>query len=124
MKNCKTLIIISLLIFSTGVISAQKTAKVEPEGTWAFTAQEAPYEYSKGNIVISKDGKELQGNMVFSEYHKVKAHNMALEGKVLTFKVYIEGESVNIKSTLTKDEMQGTATYSEGSISFTAKRKP
>ena len=54
MKSFKALVIISLLFFSSGVISAQKESKVEPEGTWSFTAPQAAYQYSKGDMVISK----------------------------------------------------------------------
>ena len=46
-----------------------------------------------------------------------------LEKDQLTFKIYIEGESINIKGTVTKETINGTATYSEGTISFKAERK-
>ncbi|MCK5464820.1 MAG: hypothetical protein KAI95_17465 [Bacteroidales bacterium] len=46
-----------------------------------------------------------------------------LEKDQLTFKIYIEGESINIKGTVTKETINGTATYSEGTISFKSERK-
>ena len=41
----------------------------------------------------------------------------------ISIKVYIEGEPVNIKGTVTKETINGTASYSEGTISFKAERK-
>jgi len=123
MKNLKALVISSLLVLSTGVLFAQMKSDVKPEGTWAFSAQDAPYEYSTGDLVITREGKELKGEIVFSEYNKVKAYDMKLENNVLTFKAYIEGEVINSKNTITKDEMKGKVNYSEGTIEFTAKRE-
>ena len=123
MKNLKTFALISLLVLSTGVLFAQKKSDVKPEGTWTFTAPDAPYEYSTGDIVITKEGKELKGEIVFSEYYKLKVHDLKLEADVLTFKAYVEGDVIYTKATLTKDEMKGKVSYSEGTMDISAKRK-
>ena len=42
-------------------------------------ANDAPYEYSTGDIVITKDGKEYKGEIVFSEYNKLKTSDFNIE---------------------------------------------
>ena len=123
MKKIKILSLFSLLILSTGFLFAQNKSDQKALGTWAFSAQEAPYGYTNGDIVITKDGKELAGEIVFSEYYKIKVQNLKLENKVLTFKTNLEGESINVKVTITKDDMKGFVTFSEGTLPITAKRK-
>ena len=122
MKNLKAFALISLLVLSTGVLFAQKKSDVKPEGTWTFTAPDAPYEYSTGDIVISREGKELKGEFVFSEHYKLKVHDLKLEDDVLTFKAYIEGEVIYAKATITKDELKGKVSYSEGIVDISAIR--
>jgi len=113
---------IAILIASvTTTLSAQK--KVNPTGTWTFKAAEAPYEYNSGDIVIGKDGKEYTAKIVFGEYYEVKASSVKYEKNELSFRVYIEGESIYVKGTVGKETIDGTASYSDGTISYKAEKK-
>ena len=47
---------VMLVTAFTSTVSAQK--KVDPTGTWTYEAAQAPYEYSSGDIVVAKDGKD------------------------------------------------------------------
>ena len=123
MKNLKALAILSLLVLSSGALFAQKKSDVKPEGTWTYSAMDAPYEYSKGDLVISLEGKELQGELVFSESYKVALQEIKLKDDSLTFKAYIEGYLITSKIGITKDEMKGEVTSPEGIIGFSANRK-
>lgn len=120
MKFMKSLILIALIVSTSAGVLAQK--KVDPVGTWSFNAPDAAYEYSSGDIVIGKEGKEYTAKIVYGDY-EIKGQNVVLEKDQLTFKVYIEGEPINIKGTVTKETINGTATYSEGTKSFKAERK-
>ena len=123
MKNLKVIVLFSLLVLSTGVLFSQTKSKINPEGTWAFTAPEAPYEYSTGDFVITLDGKELKGELVFSEYFKVPVQDLKLENDSLTFRANVEGNLIYSKNKITYDEIKGAVSSSEGIIQFTAKRK-
>jgi len=123
MQNVKSTILICLIVFSSGVLFAQKKSDVKVKGTWEFTAQDAPEEYSTGDLVISQEGKELKGEIVFSDQYKVALHEVNLMDNVLTFKAYIEGEPISVKNEITKDEMKGEVTTSDGTLQITAKRK-
>ena len=121
MKFMKSLILIALVVSTSAGVFAQK--KADPVGTWSFHAPDAAYEYSKGDIVIGKEGNEYTAKLVYGESYEIKGQDVVLEKDQLTFKIYIEGESINIKGTVTKETINGTATYSEGTISFKSERK-
>jgi len=123
MRNFRPLILFALMVLSIGVLSAQKESVVKPLGTWTFSAPDAPYEYSTGDLVITKEGEDLTGELVFSEYYKLKLHDLKLEDNILSFKAYVEGEVIYVKNTIEKDEMKGKVSYSEGTLDFSAKRK-
>jgi hypothetical protein len=123
MKNVKAIALLSFLFLSTGLLFSQTRSKINPEGTWAFTAPEAPYEYSTGDFVITREGQELKGEFVFSEYYKVPVQDLKLENDSLTFRAYVEGTSIYSKNKISNDEITGTVSTPEGLIGFTAKRK-
>jgi len=120
MKTIKILLLVMLAASFTSVNAAKK---VDPVGTWTYQANEAPYEYSSGDIVVAKEGKELKVELKLGEYYKIKANNVEYKENVLSFKVYVEGESVSVKATLEEDKFEGTASYSEGTIKVTGKKK-
>ena len=121
MKFTKSLMLIVLIVSASANLFAQKQA--DPVGTWSFNAPDAAYEYSSGDIVIGKEGKEYTAKIVYGESYEIKGQDVVLEKDQLTFKVSIEDEPISIKGTVTKETIDGTATYSEGTISFKAERK-
>jgi hypothetical protein len=121
MKTVRFFMIVMLVAAVTTSVNAQK--KVDPTGTWTYSANDAPYEYSSGDLVIAKEGKEHTVQIVLGEYYKVKASNVKYEKNELSFSVYIEGEAVSVKMTTGKEEMKGSASYTDGTIPVTAKKK-
>jgi len=121
MKITKTLFLMILVLSAGASVFAQK--KVDPVGTWSFNAPDAGYEYSKGDIVVAKEGKEYTAKLVYGESYEIKGQDVLLEKDQLTFKISIEGEVINIKGTVTKETIIGKASFSEGSIDFEAERK-
>lgn len=111
---------VMLVASFTSAVSAQR--KVDPTGTWAYEANAAPYEYSSGDIVIAKEAKDYTVKMVLGEF-EMEAEKVVYEKNVLTFVMYIETETVDFKLTVQKDTIEGTASYSEGTIPITAKKK-
>ena len=112
---------VMLVASFTSTVSAQK--KVDPTGTWTYEASAAPYEYSSGDIVVTKEAKDYTVEMVLGEYYKMKGEKVVYEKNELSFDVYVDTETVEIKMTVEKEAMTGTASYSEGSIPITAKKK-
>ena len=120
MKTIKILLMVVLAASFTSV-NAQK--KVDPVGTWSYEADQAPYEYSSGDIVVSKEGKDLKVEIQLGEYYKIKAEKVVYDKNVLSFDVYIEGESVSIKVNMEKESFEGKASYTDGTIPITGKKK-
>ena len=120
MKFTKSLMLIVLIVSASVNLFAQKQA--DPVGTWSFNAQDAPYEYSSGDIVIGKEGKEYTAKIVYGDY-EIKGQDVVLEKDQLTLRVYIEDEPISIKGTVTKETIIGKASYTDGIISFEAERK-
>ncbi len=90
-------------------------------GTWSYEALDAPYQYQKGEIVfVNKDG-ELSGYMKVNEY-KIDIEEIVAIKKNVTFKVNVEGEVVTFNLNYKKKTMEGTATYSSGSLDITGKK--
>ena len=121
MKTVKLLFMVMLVASFTSAVSAQK--KVDPTGTWTYEATSAPYEYSSGDIIVAKEAKEFTVELALGEYYKMKAEKVVYEKSVLSFVVYIESEAIELKMTVEKETMDGTASYSEGTIPITAKKK-
>ena len=121
MKAVRLIFVVMLVAAFTSTVSAQK--KVDPTGKWKYEATMAPYEYSSGDIVVAKDGKDYTVEIVLGEYYKVKGEKVVFEENELSFIVYIEGEAIDIKATVGEEEMKGTASYTDGDIPITAKKK-
>lgn len=94
----------------------------DPVGTWTYKAPTAPEGYGSGDIVISKDKEAYTVALKFGDYES-KATSVKYEKEVLSFKVYLEGEYINIKATFSANGLKGTASYSEGDIAFTGAKK-
>jgi len=120
MKTVRFLLMMLLVASFTSTVSAQK--KVDPAGTWTYEANAAPYEYSSGDIVVTKEANDFTVEMVLGEY-ETEAEKEVYEKNVLSFVVYVDTEAVEIKLTVAKETMEGTASYSEGTIPITAKKK-
>ena len=119
----KTIKILMLVMLAASFTSVNAMAMVDPVGTWSYEADDAPYEYSSGDIVVSKEGKEYKVEIKLGEYYKIKAQKVEYKDNVLSFNVYVEGETVSVKTTLGKETHEGTASYSEGTLELKGKKK-
>jgi carbonic anhydrase len=119
----KTIKILMLVMLAASFTSLNAQKKVDPVGTWTYSADDAPYEYSSGDIIVSKEGKAYAVEIKLGEYYKMNATGVNYEKNVLSFKLYIEGETISVKATMGKEEFEGEASYSEGTIPVTGKKK-
>ena len=113
--------VVALMLWMMAGISYAVTGeKNKPEGTWHFNAPDAPYEYSTGDIVITKADGKYKGEIVFSEYYKLETQDFKVQKNVITFKAYVEGDVVYFKGTIEGKKLTGKTSYSEGTINVTA----
>ena len=121
-KTVFNLFIAAFVLFLGSGMVYGEGKKVNPVGTWHFNAPDAPYEYSTGDIVITKKDGKYTAEIVYSEYYKLETKDFKLEGNIITFKAYVEGDVVYFKGKLEKDKITGKVSYSEGSLPITAER--
>ena len=124
MKNImlkSTLVLVLTVISSFTLMESYKVNK-KILGEWEYAVPQAPYEYQKGVLVLSKEGKELKGELVIGGY------SIALEDLVnvktnVKAKVNIEGENVSFDLNFTKNTFDGTVGSSQGSMDITGNKK-
>jgi len=90
-------------------------------GTWDYSAPNAPYEYSKGQIIISETDDKLEGKVSIDGYD-MKLNNIKFEKDLLSFSLYVEGEYVSVKLTFKKDKFTGSANTPEGTLEVTGEK--
>jgi hypothetical protein len=112
------LIILFALMVNVATVSAKDKDVV---GTWDYSAPNAPYEYSKGQIIITQGEDKLEG-VVNIDGYEMKLNSVKVEDDVLSFSLYVEGEYVSVKLTIKEDALEGKASTSEGLLEVTGKR--
>lgn len=120
-----TISLLLLLVFSLFTVSSvsAETKKKEPLGTWHYNVADAPYGYETGDIVLKKDDGKITGSLVFSEGYSVSLYDIKVDGKNLSFKAYVEGTEVAFDGTWSKKKIEGSITYSEGTLTLVAEPK-
>jgi len=112
-----------LFVISFGSFS-NAPKDVDPLGTWTFSVPDAPYDYQSGEIMITKEKKVYKVKIIFNEYYKMDASNVKYEKNSLSFRVYVDNETVYIKGTFNeKTGFKGKAMTSMGDMPMTAKKK-
>ncbi|MCC5932407.1 MAG: hypothetical protein JJU28_24395 [Cyclobacteriaceae bacterium] len=117
-----------ILSFSLGLlILFSAYAQANPDknallGTWNYEAPQAPYEYSKGQLIITEKEGKLHSQIKIGNSVR-DLSKTSLEEGILSMNAYVEGELVTIKVSLKEGELAGTATYSGGSIPIKGKKE-
>ena len=65
-KQLITVFTAMMFVLSLAIVDA--SAAVDPVGTWKYSAPDAPYEYSAGKIIISKEDGKLKGSIKIDYY--------------------------------------------------------
>ena len=92
-----------------------------PIGTWEYTVEDVPYEYSAGLLIITKD-KEVYKVVVKVNYNTLTASEVKVNENKVNFSVYIEGGEVQVSLQVKDDVINGKANSTEGSFSLKGKR--
>lgn len=117
----KSSILLVILFVIVAGLNTSEAKDPQVIGTWDYSAPNAPYEYSKGQIIIAKKGDELEGKVSIDGYD-MKLNNIKIDKDLLSFSLYVEGEYVSVKLTIKKDAFSGTADTPEGTIELTGEK--
>lgn len=92
-------------------------------GSWEFSVNLAPWEYSKGKVIFKTTGEDdLTGKIVFTSGAEIKISKISCEDNNLTFEVIIDGYRVKTIATLKGNTMTGMVETYDGNMPFTAKK--
>ena len=112
-----------LLTVMSGFESTESLAKFKKfVGSWEYQAPQAPYEYQKGVMNFTKEGKELKGNVEVMG-SSIPLNDIQTEKRHLSGYFYVQGEKGVISLDFEKNIFKGTASYSQGSLELLGTRK-
>ncbi|MEA1785129.1 hypothetical protein U1E44_03425 [Arenibacter sp. GZD96] len=86
-------------------------------GYWNYTVDNAPYEYSRGVMVIDKsDGR--YSVVVQLNQGSIQGEDVQVKDNEISFKVIVEGTTVTVTLTADKDTLSGQSVSSEGTMTI------
>lgn len=123
----KVISILSVLFLISTVVNANNVISESEDtllGSWVFTVNEAPWEYSRGKVVFEKnDENELEGKVIFDTGRQIPILTISLTDESLSFQVNVDGYNVTSFMTLEGDSMTGHVETVEGNMNFSAQRE-
>jgi len=84
-------------------------------GYWNYSVPNAPYEYSKGDLLINKEKDSFTVKIILPA-GSMNAENVVVQGNEITFEVYVEGALVTVALEAQGDTISGFAETPEGTL--------
>jgi hypothetical protein len=124
MKNVmlKATLVLTLIVMSSFTLLGTFKVNKKIIGEWEYSIPQAPYEYQKGVLILSKEGKELKGEMLVGGYATVLEDMINVKSNVKA-NMDVQGEMVSFDLNFTKKTFEGTVSYSQGSMEITGNKK-
>ncbi len=91
-------------------------------GTYDYTVDGVPYEYSKGVIIIGKQ-KAVYTVKIKLDNGELNGEDVKVEGNSITFNVFIEGRAVAVELTVEGDGISGESNSYDGTFMIKGKRR-
>jgi hypothetical protein len=91
-------------------------------GVWDYTAEDVPYEYSKGIIYITKEGKDFMVKVAIGE-SSIDGENVVIDKNEVRFQVYVEGQTVDINLSAKGNDLTGQGSTMDGIFSLSGKKR-
>jgi hypothetical protein len=114
------ILILFVLTSYTATENVVKTKNIV--GTWEYTVPDAPSQYQKGAIIFEAKEGELTGYFLIDGF-KAQLRNLKSLKRNVTFEAYIQGVTVSFDLTFKKKSFLGSATYSEGTLDISGRKK-
>lgn len=108
------------------LFAINSTAETDPSplGSWAFSVDQAPWEYNRGTIVFEEnEEKELSGAIHFHTGQKLSITKVSVDGSELIFDVNVDGYEVQSVVAISVDELTGYVMTPEGNMPFSATKE-
>ena len=118
----KSAIISAALFLCAFTISEIPSHEVDVTGTWSYDVPYAPEGYQKGEFTFEKKDKKLSGYASIDGY-KIPMEKVSQSHAKVTFGMSVEGNQVDFQLDFEKETFSGKASYSEGVLDITGKKK-
>lgn len=118
----KSLILLTVVVLSSFTVTESFMGVKKILGEWDYAIPDAPYEYQKGVLVLKKIDGELSGEMVIGGQGS-PMEEIVYEKNNLKAKMNVQGETVRFNLNFTKKTLEGTVSYSQGSLDITGTKK-
>lgn len=112
-------------VFTILLLFAAMPVKAEDPliGSWTFSVNQAPWEYSRGRVVFETcEEKVLHGKVVFTSGREIKIAKISKEKEKVLFEMLVDGYQIRTVVTLKDDVISGHVETPDGNMPFSAKR--
>ncbi|OIQ38405.1 MAG: hypothetical protein BM563_06200 [Bacteroidetes bacterium MedPE-SWsnd-G1] len=110
-----------MLVLASFTTTSNSNAK-KILGTWSYEVPDAPYDYQEGDLIFEKADGELNGYAKIGGY-KTEVDNLVVDGKNVTFSMYVEETEVEFDLEFDKKSFKGTVSYVEGTLDISGSKK-
>ena len=124
MKNItfKSILFLSIIVLSSLAVKDSFVKVKKILGEWECSIPDAPIEYQKGDLVLSKVDGVLTAEMVFGG-QRMPLEDVVYEKDVFKAKLDVQGETVRYNLNFTKKSFEGVVSYSQGTLDITGTKK-
>ncbi len=124
MKNValKSLILLSIVVLSSFTMVDSFMGVKKILGEWDYSIPDAPYEYQKGVLVLKKIDGVLSGEMIMGGQGS-PMEEIVYKKNNLKAVMNVQGEIVNFDLNFTKKTLEGTVSYSQGTLEMKGTKK-
>jgi hypothetical protein len=124
MKNValRSLVILSIVVLSSFTMVDSFMGVKKILGEWDYSIPDAPYEYQKGVLVLKRVDGVLSGEMIIGGQGS-PMEEIVYEKNNLKAVMNVQGEIVNFDLNFTKKTLEGTVSYSQGTLGMKGTKK-
>lgn len=124
MKNItfKSILFLSIIVLSSFAVKDSFVGVKKILGEWECSIPDAPMEYQKGVLVLSRVDGVLAAEMVMGG-QGMPLEDVVYEKDVLKGKMDVQGETVRYNLNFTKKSFEGIVSYSQGTLDITGTKK-
>ncbi|MGB5322111.1 hypothetical protein [Lutimonas sp.] len=124
MKNValRSLVLVSIVVLSSFTMVDSFMGVKKILGEWDYSIPDAPYEYQKGVLVLKKIDGVLSGEMIMGGQGS-PMEEIVYKKNNLKAVMNVQGEIVNFDLNFTKKTLEGTVSYSQGTLEMKGTKK-
>lgn len=124
MKNItfKSILFLSIIVLSSFAVEDSFVGVKKILGEWECSIPDAPMEYQKGVLVLTRVDGVLNAEMVMGG-QGMPLEDVVYEKDVLKGKMNVQGETVRYNLNFTKKSFEGVVSYSQGTLDITGTKK-